>query len=150
MKPIFFYNHALKYIQTKLGNKITFGSKLTEFGKHLFGNKYIGTFAVDKLPDIKDKNFLSIINVDTSQMAGSHWLAAAKKGKYLYIYDSFGRSGKSQALKKAFKILSNKYGYIIESEYDPEQKSLETNCGQRSLAWLFVFHTLGPSEAVKI
>ena len=66
-----------------------------------------------------------IVNTGTRRSGGSHWLAYADG----IWYDSFGRS---------------KYGDLSA---DAEQVENEYNCGQRSLVWLCVYHSLGAQAA---
>jgi hypothetical protein len=44
------YNEILNVVCSEVGNKTTYGSDLTKFGKELFGEKYRGTFASDQIP----------------------------------------------------------------------------------------------------
>ena len=68
-----------------------------------------------------------ISNAGTRLGGGMHWLAQCDD----MIYDSFGR--------EAYGDLSG----------DAEQAMLDANCGQRSLAWLWVCFTRGVA-AVKL
>ena len=44
------YNDILKVVSSVIGDKTTYGSDLTKFGRDLFGQKYRGTFASDRIP----------------------------------------------------------------------------------------------------
>lgn len=58
-------NHFIK----KLGKKALFDNQLTEEGRALFGNKYLGTFSQNNIPF---KTGYLIANVDTLGQPGSH------------------------------------------------------------------------------
>ena len=66
-----------------------------------------------------------ISNTGTRASGGIHWLAHCDS----VTYDSFGREA---------------YG---DHSGDAEQGMLETNCGQRGLAWLWVCLTRGVAAA---
>jgi hypothetical protein len=67
----------------------------------------------------------------------------AKSGKKVIFYDSFGRPSKS-----ILPLL--KGGNVINTEDDAEQKIQETNCGQRSCAWLLLFDRYGEKMALQV
>ena len=81
-----------------------------------------------------------IVNLDVRESSGSHWIAIAqasdKASDNLIVYDSFGRS-----------VVD---GDVIHTESDPEQALVETNCGQRCLAWLCVFQQFGSKAALMV
>ena len=74
-----------------------------------------------------------IVNLDIRESSGSHWIAIAQAGEDLLVYDSFGRC-----------VVD---GDVIHTENDPEQNMMETNCGQRCLAWLCIFQQFGGKAA---
>ena len=126
------YNNYLKSMITLIGsNDVTYNTTLTKLGKQLFGPIFLGAVAHDKQPTTTAGRY-AIVNLDTSGMSGSHWVALADN----IVYDSFGR-------------LLDFDGYL-ETEKDAEQAISENNCGQRCLAWLCVFHTLGREAALTI
>jgi hypothetical protein len=127
------YGKVLKDVVYPLtGDKTTYLTDLNGIGKKILGVKFKGVFPSDKIPRLNDLQPYCILNLDTSEEAGSHWVAIAKNGDNTYIYDSFGRNN--------VKIIPNlQYsgnGRIIDTDRDVEQGILETNCGARSLAWL--------------
>ena len=135
------YNTQLKKLEKKLGINSTYSSQLTEHGIKMFGDKYQGTFASDTLPTLTKKRPYCIGNLDKKNEGGSHWVALAKCGKDTLFYDSFGRQAKS--------IIALEMN-ILNTEDDAEQGIFEENCGQRCLAWLYVFDKLGKKEALTI
>lgn len=137
------YNNYLKKMIRIVGNKITYSNDLEKIGKRIFGNKFIGVFTCDRIPDYIKKNDMAIINLDNSSQSGSHWVAICKDTKdNIWVYDSFGR--------KTYNILPSIYGNkrkIKTTERDAEQNKEETNCGARCLAFLKVFNKYGSKYA---
>lgn len=128
-------------------NHTTTLSQISNAGKYLFRDLYAGTFPYDRLPDLTDQKPYAIINTDDASKSGTHWVAVVKvKGTNKYIfYDSFGRPKQ--------KILSDLHiagGKIANTEQDAEQQTLETNCGQRCLSFLLVYHNHGEKIAMYI
>jgi hypothetical protein len=126
------YRDYLKSIIYIIGSDdVTYNTKLNTIGRYLFGSLFMGVFARDKKPS-NTSNRYCIVNLDTTGMPGSHWVAIADN----IVYDSFGRN-------LGFK------GYDMPDP-DAEQLVRQNDCGQRSLAWLCVYHTLGRRAAMKI
>lgn len=144
------YNHYLKKIVYPLiGNKTTYLNELNGAGKKIFGVKFKGVFPSDKIPKLNDLSPYCILNLDKSNEPGSHWVALVKcqsPSNDTIIYDSFGRDYK--------KIIPNlNYsgnGRIKNTERDPEQKILQTDCGARCISFIMVFDKYGPNMAMKI
>lgn len=125
------YNNILSSIHSLIGDKSTNTQELNMYGKHFLGSSYIGTFPRDKIPTLQD-NQACIINLDTSDKNGTHWIALYKK-KYIYLYDSFGRRN----------ILPELH-YKEALDYDAEQYKKQLDCGQRCLAFLIICKYYGP------
>lgn len=132
------YNQYLRQIEAKYGNKETDNEQLHKWGKSILGNKFKGVYASDQIPRLRN-NEMIIVNLDKSNEKGSHWVGIAKHARFNILYDSFGR--------KTFKIIPSLVqsgnGVTLETENDKEQRELESNCGQRSLAALKVFKNYG-------
>jgi hypothetical protein len=138
-----------------LGNGVTYADQLHIVGKQLLGDKFLGVFPSDRIDfrKVQDKARYLIFNVDKSGMTGSHWMALGRiNGKKntkpaFLVYDSFGRP-----TKRLVPHLVNKGGRVslTDTEYDPEQKLKEENCGARSLAWLIYMDKYGATKARKI
>jgi hypothetical protein len=140
------YNNYLAEIERILGkNTSTNNIELNDLCNRLFGKKFIGVFASDKLPKLK-KNQMCIANLDTSKQSGTHWVSFYCNDQgTCYFYDSFGRK------VKTFKNLNKRNKHIKEAQdYDAEQSYIETNCGQRTIAWLCCCETLPIEEVLKI
>lgn len=140
------YKTLLLKVEKKLGNETTFSNDLYNVAKSLLGNKFSGIFTADKLPRLTKIQPYAIVNLDSSWEEGSHWIALAKSGKKIVFYDSFGRPSKSilPLLKGGSETT------IINTEDDAEQEIQETNCGQRSIAWLLLFDKYGDKIALQV
>lgn len=127
------------------GKRATFLTELDSIGHKIFGHKYHGTYSRNHVPRLTDLSPYCIINLDRSDEPGSHWVGVSKlKGKdEVLLYDSFGRNH-----RKILPGLSFGNGVTIKNtDLDVEQQHKETNCGQRSMAWLVVFEKYGPKIA---
>ena len=144
------YKGLVHNVENMLGSKTTtFSSDLLRIGKSLLKGKFAGIFPADKIPILTEKVPYAIVNLDDSNESGSHWVAIAKdpsKPKIIF-YDSFGRPDK---LILPSLGGSGQRGDIVNTDMDREQKIQETNCGQRSIAWLLFFDKYGAKEALKI
>ena len=112
----------------------------------MFGDKYIGTFAQDKLPMTSG---YFIVNVDTSKRINTdkaHWLGIYQTEKCMYVYDSYGRHTRF-ILPIVFNKTKKK---IVDSKHDPEQYGYTELCGHLSMAWLCVVKDLGIRKALTI
>ena len=132
------YNEILNVVCSEVGNKTTYGSDLTKFGKELFGEKYRGIFASDQIPQLKNGQNC-IVNLDKSYEGGSHWVAVVHQSGKNYVYDSFGRPSKN---------ILPEFKKVIDTDYDCEQEIEEENCGSRCLSWLFFTERYGLKNAL--
>lgn len=83
----------------------------------------------DELPKKPFKKECGIINLDSSQNGGTHWVAYTKSNNYVEYFDSYGN------LKPPTEIV--KYlGPNILYNYDNEQKSHPYNCGHLCIKFL--------------
>lgn len=67
--------------------------QLNRVGRHLFGYRYLGTYALDQVPTrfvTKARLQHFIINTHTSNLPGEHWVAVSVQNNIAYIFDSFG------------------------------------------------------------
>lgn len=141
MASVQIYKDLVFMVQKIIGKNTTTEHTLTAAGKHIFGDDYEGTFAIDEVPKTPFK--YAIVNVDARRSGGSHWVAVAHVDNEQYmVYDSFGR--------KTAKLLPTLDLQTIDTEHDAEQTSKEKNCGARVLAWLMLFDSFGPQVAQTI
>ena len=123
-------------VSDKLRNSETTNSEeLTNIGKFMFKEKFKGVFSSDNIPDLNN-NESCIINTDPQYKNGMHWCSLFKFKNNTYFYDSYSRN---------FKLLSkywkNKQWINIKSKNNfPEESLYDNNCGQLSLAALYLFY----------
>ena len=132
-----FYNKVLVKIEKVIGSGSTSDVQLLDLCNKLFGPRFKGVYAFDDTFELKHGQ-LAIFNLDTKKQPGSHWCAVVKDRKHYIVYDSFGRDIK---LKQKNNIMTDK---------DSEQSVEESNCGQRSVAWLVVVAVKGIKIALTI
>jgi hypothetical protein len=133
----YIYNNILNSIISIMGNKGTNTEQLNKYGSFFIDN-YKGTFARDHIPNLKNGES-TIINLDTSDKNGSHWVALYKNNNQLYFYDSFGRPN-----------LLPELNYKEALDYDAEQKVNQLDCGQRCISWLLFAKLYGVKSALLI
>ena len=135
-----------KQFISELGKKALSDEQLNKLGKQMFGDKYIGTFAQNKLP-VTSGYF--IVNVDTSKRINTdkaHWLGIYQTEKCMYVYDSYGRH-----TRFILPIIFNKTKKrIVDSKHDPEQYGYSEICGQLAMDFLCVVKDLGVKKALTI
>ena len=141
------YKKLLKRVENLIGNdKTTFSTDLNNVGKYLFGKKFRGVFSADQIPKLTSQQPYCIVNLDTSNELGSHWVSLAKQNGKVYFYDSFGRPN-----KHILPLLSKSgNGKILDTDEDREQGFADTDCGQRSLCWILLFDEYGAEKALEI
>ena len=138
---------VIKIVEDAMGsNETTMGSEINKWGKLFLGSGFVGVFTADMIPNLKNGQSI-IANLDSSDMAGSHWVSIMKEKNNLYFYDSFGRKGK-KIMKHATKKI--RHMLIEEANLDQEQDIFETNCGQRSIAFLLIAQHWGVDTALLI
>lgn len=133
-------------INNFLGSDTTYGNNLEKVALKFLGSKFRGVFPSDKIPKLNDIKKYAILNLDSSNQSGSHWIGLAYNNGDVIVYDSFGRNTK----KIIPSLLQSGNGRVIMTDNDSEQRLKEDNCGQRSLAWLMTFDKLGPEMALLI
>ena len=143
------YNFVLKKVEADIGSDTTYTTALEAAGLKYLGSRFAGVYPSDRIPKLTEDKPYAIINVDSSEAPGSHWVGIAKadeEGKTI-VYDSFAR--KTSKLIPSVKA-SQKGSSIIETDRDVEQAESELNCGARSIAFLISHFMFGDSSALKI
>lgn len=145
-----YYKHAVLQVEKELRTTgETSSLMLTKLGRKLFGVKYAGTYAVDKVPQLKKKSYF-ILNTDTSDKRGTHWVSCFFNGKNTYyVYDSFGRNS-STLLPIFINGVKARSATYKDSDHDAEQDNYEANCGMRCLSWLICIEKFGIRKAMLI
>ena len=104
----------------------------------MFGHQFGGVFARDTMPAVMQQGRRGyIVNTDTIQGSGVHWIAAMDIDGERMMSDPLGKIGRAQ--RKELDTLQQP----IWSEDDPEMKASASTCEPRSLAALAVGLKLG-------
>ena len=127
------YEYTLAEIQKHMGTGITSDAEISDYCRFL--QDFRGTHAWDKIPKLKNMESC-IINLDTSNQPGSHWVAIYKLKNKMYMFDSFDR--KISSFKK------------VEIDKAVTQKPKELDCGQRSIAFLTLIESIGLTDTLKL
>lgn len=118
-------------------------------GKKLFKTKFNGVIMQNSKFPTKDG--YTIMNNDMLGGSGIHWLAIIKKGKHIYVYDSFGRLSKN--ILPAFVKKMTTQGYTIHTADPTDQDQYgytSVDCGHRCLSALMIANTKGVSQFMKL
>lgn len=135
-----------KKLVKKLGSKALYNDVIDGICASTFGKQWQGCNSQDK---IKWSAGFQIVNTDTSDKSGTHWIALYITGKTVYVYDSFGRRT-PQLLKILTKQARHRKVKIQDSEHDAEQFGDSEICGHLCISWLMVAKRLGVRAALKI
>ena len=100
----------------------TWDTDLTKYCKKLekkYKYKYNGVYMRDQIKYIpKLNNSFSIINFDTSQNKGTHWVGIIQSYNYVYYFDSYGASPLQEVMnlfKPEFEILYINYAVQMQN-----------------------------------
>ena len=78
------------------------------------------------------RNESGIINLDSAEGPGTHWVAYAKRGDRAIYFDSFGNLRPPKELVQYLRNTVTK----IEYNHTPYQRYDQSNCGQLCLQFL--------------
>lgn len=135
----------LEQLRKKYGRKEKDNFKLEKISAELLGKKIPTTPWDTYVPN----SAYAIINTDSSKQSGTHWLGVAKRGKNIYVYDSFGRYVKN--VVPGFVKKMSGLGYnIVDRDHGKDQGEKQEDCGLRSLTWLIAVKKLGLKKALTI
>lgn len=87
----------------------------------------------DKLPKKPKKVECAIVNLDSSDNEGTHWVAYVKVNNYCEYFDSFGN------LKPPLELVKYMKNNLINYNYDQYQSFDTVNCGHLCLKFLNKF-----------
>lgn len=94
-----------------------------------FNDDFLGVFSKDNIPIMENKNQCAIINSDTGNLGGTHWIAIKDYGGYVMYFDAAGwipiRSICSR-LKKRIKVYT----------FHNIQPIISQTCGQHCVYFL--------------
>lgn len=91
-----------------------------------------GVFMRNELPKRPHKRECGIINLDSSESSGSHWVAYGKSNDYIEYFDSYGNL-------KPPKEFIDYVGPTINYNYENIQGNHPYNCGHLCLKFLKCF-----------
>ena len=104
---------------------------------------FLGAFPCDRIPTVgsKIKKYSIIVNLDTSQEPGSHWIAILVKNKSVYYYDPLGLKHDNRYINIFMNRFTNQY-------YNRQQiqPKLSEYCGLYCLA--IIIHTNGDNSSI--
>lgn len=144
------YNTEVNNVIHAIGtNGITYNDQLENFCKRVIPQRFnfLGVFPQDFDQCIINRYTQCCLIFNTSQLSqeGVHWMALWKENNKKFMYDSFGRNP-----SKLVPFLNRGLNGGVYYEDEPEQKNKESNCGQRSIAWLLCCVKYGIKNAIKI
>ena len=111
-----------------------------KIGKKYIPN-FVGVFPLNKLPQALRAPANLIVNTDTHNLPGQHWLAVSyQKGGVVYVFDSFGFF-----YPRILRIYLNKLRRTAPVRYNRirYQSMHEQTCALYCLAWLITINTRG-------
>ena len=131
----------------QIGKNATTDKQLRDLGHSMFGGDFIGVYSQDTMPIGKEGMY--IVNVDTHEKAGTHWVACIETKDKIYIYDSFARE--LTGLMPILEQKLNKKSIDIQEKLDhPTQWGNSNLCGQNCLSFMAVAHEYGIHAAMHI
>lgn len=89
-----------------------------------------GVYMRDGLPKRPKKLECAIINLDSSENQGTHWVAYVKNYNYCEYFNSYGD------LQPPLELITYLKGYDIFYNYNTYQKFDTVNCGHLCLKYL--------------
>ena len=129
------FNFTLNLIQKDIGTHETDNIQLQKYIDKIGLSNFLGIYAWDTIPTMIN-NQSCIVNLDKSTESGSHWISLYKYKNKIYMYDSFDR--KISNFRK------------VEIDSNMFQNSTETDCGQRSIAFLVLVEIIGLYDTLKL
>lgn len=129
----------------KLGRQALSNHQLDDICPPLLGKKYRGCFMQDEIKDYKNGYY--ILNTDTKEKSGVHWISVYNTPKTAYIFDSYGRDTNkiTPILKKTIEGSGRR---IIESDKDQDQKGDSQICGHLCVSWLLCCQKFGIKKTI--
>lgn len=142
----------------RLGSKATTDKQLNGYARKKFGSKFIGVFMQDRVPwgrFLRGKKKYAIVNTDPmynkngGENPGEHWIAIARTGKEVIVYDSFSRNPRRLVPLLTKHLLGHRLK-IMTTQPDVEQKGSSQVCGCLCIAFLQVYDKHGSKNALLI
>ena len=131
------FNQAYNKVVKLIGHDgTTHNVELNRVGRKMIGQKFIGVFASDAYPKFDGRESYCIVDLSKTNTNGTHWVARMCKRNTILWYDSFAR--------KISSLIPTSHGEdtsLVASSMDQEVEQMD--CGQRSLAALYVGFEFG-------
>lgn len=93
-----------------------------------------GVFMRDYLPPVVNENETGVVNLDSINGRGTHWVCYSKRGYEVEYFDSFGNLRPPLELQNYFN--SGSHRVVIRYNYFPRQNENTVNCGHLCLDFL--------------
>lgn len=120
----------LKKKMMSLPNRALTNIDLYYYARKMKIPHFRGVFMQDTLPKRAKKFETAIVNLNSSNERGSHWVAYKKDDDTVYYFDSFGNLPPPSEILKYMKNCNFKYNY------DNFQSINSYNCGHLCLKFL--------------
>lgn len=114
-------------------------NELAAAAKRLKVHNFMGVFALDQLPSHLPRHctFSFIVNTDTSNLPGRHWLAVSyEKGGIVRAFDPFGAVYPHFLRTRLARFAGGIPGGRVLFNRKMIQHPLAKNCGPLCLKWL--------------
>ena len=125
------FEHTLMLIEDVLGTGVTTNTQLLKLGKQIFGDRFKNVYCADDRITLINGQ-CCIMNTDSSNQRGTHWISLFKHRDHYYVFDSFGSD--AHTLSKYFK-----YKKWINVEFHRIESYKASSCGELSMAFLVLF-----------
>lgn len=96
---------------------------------HITVPNFLGVFAINKIPTSSVSQFSFIVNNQSHNLPGQHWIAVSVKNKKAYIFDPLG-------LPPPLMLTSKLNKYNISYNMQQHQPTDSNLCGQLALYFL--------------
>lgn len=109
--------------------------ELWERGRKIMGSDFVGVFPLDKLPQLSTLTAgkALIVNTDSSNLPGRHWIAVYVKPHVLEVFDPFGAIAYPHLLIARLHMdPRRRVAYNRMGIQEPTSKA----CGQHCLRWI--------------
>ena len=108
---------------------------VSKIGKSVIGPSFLGVYACDEEPSIKNKNnFKLIFNTGTHDSNGEHFVAVARQNKKLYYFDPLGQNVNNVFILNFLKKTLTEKKYFFNSVQIQDDQSI--SCGFFCIAYL--------------
>ena len=143
------FNAYKKALIEELGSKALDDRTVNKVGKHMFA-AWSGVFPVDRVK-LKPYHYC-IINTDTHNKSGEHWIACYCTKKRAHVWDSYSRPI-DKLVPQLIKTIHKSGMTLGKTNKIPQHEQIGFTsevCGVLSISWLLVVMQYGISRARNI